>query len=424
MGYDDGAHPPPAGRFPVDVFGPHVREDALAGRTTVVDDTAADARTAPHHARVYGPQRVGAYLHVPLRRAGAWVAALLVDAARPRAWTEAEVTLARKVAERAWGAVETARLAAAERGARVEAEEASLRLQEQAAELEAANEELQAIAAELEERSAAADRARAEAEGARSAAEAANAAKAQFRANMSHELRTPLNAISGYVQLLDMGLHGPVTDEQRHVLGRVARAQRYLLGLINDVLNYARVERGRVAYDVRETRVADVLAEVRPLVEPQLAAKRLAFAAPPADGGGAAAWADADKLAQVLLNLLANAVQFTPAGGRVEVALAEAPEVVLLRVADTGRGIPADKREAVFEPFVQVGKRYAGEAPGTGLGLAISRELARGMGGDLTVESAEGRGATFTVTLRRVVAADGRRTEGEGTCPEVVAGGV
>ena len=268
-----------------------------------------------------------------------------------------------------------------------------------------------------------AERARAEAE--RTRAEEANQAKAAFLAVMSHELRTPLNAIGGYAQLLELGIHGPVTDAQRTALGRVQRAQSHLLGLINDVLNYAKLESGRVDYALGVVDVRAVVAEVAPLVEPQLAAKGLTLVVRLPDGP-CDVWADREKLGQVLVNLLSNAVKFTDARhaatgapGRVTVDLATRPgaalagrggeggdsgERVFLRVSDTGRGIPREKQEAIFEPFVQVRTGYAQATEGTGLGLAISRDLARGMGGDLRVRSAEGDGATFTVALRRATA--------------------
>ncbi len=261
-----------------------------------------------------------------------------------------------------------------------------------------------------------AERARAEAEEARAAAEReratavdASRAKSRFLATMSHELRTPLNAIAGHVQLVELGIHGPVAPAQLDALGRVQRAQRHLLALIDDVLNFAKLEAGRVEYDVREVALADVVADVAALVEPQLAARRLAFTvrAVPDGGAPAWAWADRDKLRQVLLNLLSNATKFTDPGGAVWVAVDGGADdgAVAVRVRDTGRGIPADQLAAVFEPFVQVHSParsgYAQGIEGTGLGLAISRDLARGMGGDLTAESAEGAGSTFTVTLRR-----------------------
>ena len=265
--------------------------------------------------------------------------------------------------------------------------------------------------------------ARAEAEAARARADEANRAKSQFLANMSHELRTPLNAIGGYVELLDMGLRGPLTDAQRADLQRVKRAQLHLLGLINDVLNLARIETGRVEYDVHEVDLAAAIADVAPMIEPQVGAKGLEFSMR-APAPGLLVWADPDKLRQVLLNVLSNAAKFTGTGGRVVLEVADradgsAPaDLVFVRVTDSGRGIRRDKLEAVFEPFVQLARDLtAGDAfsqQGTGLGLAISRDLARGMGGDLRARSEEGVGSTFTIALRRVVAASGQPVDRRG----------
>jgi signal transduction histidine kinase len=313
------------------------------------------------------------------------------------------------------------------RRAHAEAEAYAAQLQEQASELEAQTEEAQALAEELEQANEALLNTTHEAERARLEAEEANRAKSDFLATMSHELRTPLNAIGGYAELLTMGLRGPLNDEQRLDLERIQRSQRHLLGLINDVLNFARLESGRVEFDIQPVLVADVVHDVWPMVEPLLRAKGLACDVRlPEDAGEPPirVWADRDKLGQVLLNLLSNAVKFTPArerGGppavtrelstRAADGSAAPPDRAYLHVRDSGVGIPAAKLDSIFEPFVQVRSELTRQAGGTGLGLAISRDLARGMGGDLTARSTEGAGSVFTITLRRVPPVDGEPFE-------------
>jgi len=218
---------------------------------------------------------------------------------------------------------------------------------------------------------------------------------------MSHELRTPLNAISGYAELLSMGLRGPTTPEQQEDLGRIMRSQRHLLSVINDILNFARLEAGHVEYRVAEVPVAELLGDLESLIRPQLTAKQLEFECAQVSRD-IVTRADGEKVRQVLLNLLANAVKFTAPGGRVHVECSHDASRVYIRVTDTGIGIPSDRRGAIFEPFVQLHRTLAQPAEGTGLGLAISRDLARGMGGELTVESEPGRGSVFTLTLDRV----------------------
>ncbi|MGZ8376495.1 MAG: PAS domain-containing sensor histidine kinase [Gemmatirosa sp.] len=256
------------------------------------------------------------------------------------------------------------------------------------------------------ERAAAVERERllADAQAARSEAEAANRAKSEFLAVMSHELRTPLNAIGGYAELMEMGIRGPVTDQQREDLGRIQRSQRHLLGVVNEVLNYAKLETGSVRFDSADVVVCDALAEAEALVAPQARAKGLLFGAT-ACAADLVVRADPEKLRQVLVNLLSNAVKFTEArngeAGRIAVACVPDGDRVVVAVRDTGIGIAADKLDAIFEPFVQVRADLTRTAEGTGLGLAISRDLARGMGGDLTAESTPGVGSTFTLTLPR-----------------------
>jgi PAS domain S-box-containing protein len=244
------------------------------------------------------------------------------------------------------------------------------------------------------------ERARAEAEEARADAEAANRAKGEFLAVMSHELRTPLNAIGGYAELMEMGIRGPVSPAQLDDLRRIQTSQRHLLGLINEVLNYAKLETGSVQYALEEVRVREALMTADSLVAPQARAKglRLDVADVPA---ALTVRADSEKLRQILVNLLSNAVKFTDRGGRIEMSCVAGDGSVDLRVRDTGIGIPADKLDAIFDPFVQVRSDLTRPHEGTGLGLAISRDLARGMGGDLFVESVVGDGSTFTLRIPR-----------------------
>ena len=271
-------------------------------------------------------------------------------------------------------------------------------LQEQAAELEAAYEELRVINADLRIRTE-------EAEHLRAVAEEATRAKSAFLAVMSHELRTPLNAIGGYTEILGMGIHGPVTAAQRDTLDRIDRSQRHLLRLINEVLNLARIEAGHIEYEIEEVPVQEIVRGVTPMIEPQFESKGIALTV----GGmrDLVVRGDREKVQQVLLNLLSNAVKFTPPGGRVTIeaeASAEEPERLLIRVGDTGVGIPPEKLESVFERFVQVDASHTRDQEGSGLGLSISRDLARGMGGDLTAESIPGAGSTFTLHLPLVAA--------------------
>jgi signal transduction histidine kinase len=245
-----------------------------------------------------------------------------------------------------------------------------------------------------------ADDARAVADAARAEAESANATKAQFLRTTSHELRTPLSAIGGYTDIIEMGIHGPVTDQQRADLARIRASQRHLLEIVDEVLEFAQIETGTVRYTFAAVPVSEAIAGARDLVEPRARDKGVVLTV---DEGapGVAIHADATKLRQVLVNLLSNAVKFTGAGGRVHVACAASDTTVILSVDDSGIGIAPTDFERVFEPFVQVDGGHTRPHEGMGLGLAISRDLARGMHGDLVVESVTGQGSTFTLTLPR-----------------------
>ena len=261
--------------------------------------------------------------------------------------------------------------------------------------------ELESLNRRLAEQSASLQQLTAELQERTEAAEEANRAKSRFLAAMSHDLRTPLNAITGYVELLEMGVRGPVSEAQTADLQRIRNSSRHLLSLINAILAFARTESGKLEVRMEPVPAAGLLRGVESSFLPQAAEKGLRYAR--ADGAdGVWVMADPEKTEQVLLNLIGNAIKFTDAGGEVSVRCADEGERVAFHVRDTGRGIAPDKLPLVFQPFVQVDREQVPEHHrGVGLGLAISRELAAAMGGELSVESELGRGSTFTLRLRR-----------------------
>ena len=229
-------------------------------------------------------------------------------------------------------------------------------------------------------------------------AENANRAKAEFLAVMSHELRTPLNAISGYVDMLSLDVDGPLSDKQRVSLSRIQLSQQHLLALIDDVLSFAKIEAGKLDIHFQIVLVHDVIESLEALVRPELQRKELAFTCDPCDNA-VAVRADPEKLRQILLNFVANAIKFTPHEGRIRVGADRAEEIVRIWVSDTGIGIPSDQLEQVFEPFFQVEAGPTRRYPGIGLGLAIARDLARAMDGEVRLESAVGEGTTISLLL-------------------------
>ncbi len=226
----------------------------------------------------------------------------------------------------------------------------------------------------------------------------ADRAKTDFLATMSHELRTPLNAIAGYAELLELGMRGPITEQQREAIARIRRSEQHLLGIVNDILMFAKTETGRVPLKLEDTTVVSALDSVRFLIEPLLAASDIRLTQDQCSEEMSVV-VDRDRMNQILVNLLSNAVKFSQRGGEVRIRCAVREHLIAIHVEDDGHGIAEDKLEEIFEPFVQLSSGLTRTAEGSGLGLAISRELARLMGGDVSVESELGKGSTFTLTL-------------------------
>lgn len=233
---------------------------------------------------------------------------------------------------------------------------------------------------------------------ARRLAEQANDAKAKFLSMMSHDVRTPLTAIYGHAELLSSGFYGALTASQRDSAESIKEAARDVGRLVDDILSFAQLDSGRVEVRAKAVTVPAAIERAEALIRLRMSQAELAFES--RCDGPTVARADPDRLQQILLNLLTNATKFTPAGGRISVTCERTPDRVLVRVCDTGIGIPEEQLERIFDPFVQLGPLPRDEVNrGVGLGLAISRDLARAMGGELTAQSAPGEGACFTLEL-------------------------
>lgn len=260
---------------------------------------------------------------------------------------------------------------------------------------------------------------------ARLEAEASSQAKSDFLAIMSHELRTPLNAILGYSELMQLGISGKLTDAMREQVGRIRLSAKHLLSLVNDILDLAKVEAGRLSVAASPASVVETIASAMALIEPQAAARNLALVVTPAADALPAYVGDEERVRQILIYLLSNAVKSTKPGGSITVTavatttpderarLHRRSAYVCISVSDTGSGIPEDKLVAIFEPFVQAASGTTRTQEGSGLGLTLGRRLARLMGGDLTVESEVGKGSTFSLWLPADVGA-----RAEGASPE------
>lgn len=358
------AHPDPAKlriardierRYPTDPSSPAgIHHVIRTGERVLVAEIPEEmllrAAHDEEHLRLIRELDLQSYMCVPLKLRDEVIGALTLVSSNPaRRYTEADADLASELARRAAVAIDNAKLFSA-------------------------------------------------AEDARFNAERANAAKSDFLAMMSHELRTPLNAISGYAELLETGVRGKLTPEQLADVRSIQRSQAHLLSIINDMLNFAKLEAGKVQFQHVETRLNPLLDGLEELIRPQLREKKLTYEYRPFDQRSTAT-IDGEKFQQVLLNLLSNAIKYTNEGGRVCLEWEiDGPDVVV-RVSDTGKGIPRDKLQAIFEPFVQVEPLRTRVTGGAGLGLAISRDIARAMGGDISVESELHEGSTFTLRL-------------------------
>ncbi len=338
------------------------RHTIALGTPLVINDTAADDRVAQMPSVTdYG---VRAYAGIPLLVDSQPVGTLCVMDMRPREWADHQIATLRDLGSMVMTEIE-----------------------------------LRMAVQDLE-------RATAVAESARGEAERANRAKSEFVAMMSHDVKTPLNAIGGYRQLLELGVHGPINEQQREALGRIKRAEDHMGYLITEVMDFSRLESGSVSLALETVAVESVLASLETLIRPQLDDKGISYVY---RGGDTSVkmYADSEKVVRVLTNLLINSVKFTPPDGSVTVGWTANGTEVSIAVSDTGIGIPEELVTSIFEPFVQIPGQKALNPGGVGLGLAIGRKLAQLMGGDLTASSRPGEGTTMVMTVPK--AADAER---------------
>jgi PAS domain S-box-containing protein len=393
----------------------------------IPDEILVAAARDEEHLRIVRELGLRSYMIVPLLARGRVLGAVsFVTAESGRRYGPEEVRFAEEFAHRAALALDNARLYRESERARARGEELVVELESQAEELqrqaisleevqmelELSNQELQQANEDLEARTQDAERARA-------VAEEATRAKSQFLANMSHEIRTPINAVLGYVDLMDAGIAGPLTEAQETYLARVRSSSHHLASLIDDILDLAKVEAGEMSVDRRPAHLLDSVQAALAMVEPQARERGIEVLEESACAPDTRYLGDEHRVRQILVNLLSNAVKFTEPGGRVRLRCrteAAGPDGappdrggswVAVGVEDTGIGIAADQMERIFEPFVQLDAGHTRRQGGTGLGLTISRQIARLMGGDLTVSSRLGEGSHFTLWLRSAGQAGG-----------------
>ena len=228
--------------------------------------------------------------------------------------------------------------------------------------------------------------------------EAANRHKSEFLANMSHELRTPLTAVIGFSEVLSQKVFGELNDKQNEYMDDIISSGRHLLSLINDILDLSKVEAGRMELDLTKFDLSNAIDNALILMR-ERAARHGITLRHKVDERLGEVLGDERKFKQILLNLLSNAVKFTPEGGRIDVDARLSNESVEISVSDTGIGIAPENQETIFEEFRQVGADASKKREGTGLGLTLTKKFVELHGGSIRVESAVGRGSTFTFTL-------------------------
>ena len=364
-------------------------------------DTLAELADEPHRNLL---REIGAtsFLMVPMRARGRTLGAITFVSDAQRNYDDADLLLAEDLGRRCAMALDNARLFREAQELRISAEAALTRA-------EGAREDAAYAAQRAEALRVAADTSRDE-------AETANRSKANFLTTMSHEFRTPLGNVLGYVGLLNDEVAGPINEAQRKQLERISTASTHLLRLIDEILTISKVNAGRGELDLESVDLSALMRDALALLAPLAEAKKL-FLTLDLPSAPIVFPTDSGKFRQIVFNLVANAVKFTKTG-EVRLDLREENGALLLRVSDTGIGITPEDAEHLFESFWQV--RHSGQQypAGTGLGLSITRQLARLLGGDVSVESQPGEGTTFTVRLPRPTNENVRTASGTPSHPQ------